>query len=236
MSDPILELTDVSKDYHGLRPLRIASLSINVGEQVSLLGFDQTTAELFVNLVTGASLPDHGSIRLFGRATSGIASSDEWLSLVDRIGIVSRRAVLLESMTVVQNLAMPHTLDIEPPSSEMRARAVALAAEIGLPGPSLDRPIAELGAFDAMLVRLARAVALDPSLVLFEHPTAEVARGDIAGLATRCRDVATKRNIATVILTADREFAGAAASRVLTLEPATGRLAPSGWFSRFRRV
>jgi ABC-type transporter Mla maintaining outer membrane lipid asymmetry ATPase subunit MlaF len=236
VSDPVLELTDVSKDYHGLRPLRIAHLTVTAGEQIALLGFDQTTAELFVNLVTGASLPDRGSIRLFGRATADIASSDEWLTLVDRIGIVSRRAVLLESMTVVQNLAMPHTLDIEPPSAEMRARAIDLAAEIGLARPLLDRPIAELRALDAMLVRLARAIALNPSLALFEHPTAEVARGDIAEFAARCRAVASKRNIATVMLTADREFSAVAASRVLTLEPATGRLASGGWFSRFRRA
>lgn len=238
MSDPVLELTDVSKDYHGLRPLRVAELTVAAGDQVALLGFDEMTAELFVNLATGASLPDRGSIRLFGRPTSDISSSDDWLTLVDRVGIVSRRAVLLTSMTVVQNLAMPYTLEIEPPSAEMRARATALAGEIGLPAAALDRPIAELDALGGMLVRLARAVALDPAVVLFEHPTAEVARADIATFATRCRDLASKRNIATVVLTADREFAPAAASRVLTLEPATGRLAATGsggWFSRFRR-
>ena len=236
MSDPVLELTDVSKDYHGLRPLRIAQLTVAAGEQVALLGFDATTAELFVNLVTGASLPDRGSIRLLGRATADITSSDDWLTLVDRVGIVSRRAVLLESMTVVQNLAMPFTLEIEPPSAEIRSWATALAEEIGLPAAAFDRPIAELDAFGGMLVRLARAVALDPVVVLFEHPTAEVAQADIATFATRCRTVAAKRNVATVVLTADRDFAAAAASRVLTLEPATGRLAPDGWFSRFRRA
>jgi len=239
VSDPVLELTGVSKDYHGLRPLRIAQLAVAAGEHVALAGFDQTTAELFVNLVTGAMLPDRGSVRLLGRATADIGSSDDWLTLVDRIGIVSRRAVLLESMTVVQNLAMPFTLDIEPPSPETRARASTLAADVGLDPSSFDRPIAELGGLEAALVRLARAIALDPSVVLFEHPTAEMARADIAAFAARSRAVATRRNVATVILTADREFAEAAASRVLTLEPATGRLAPAetgGWFSRFRRA
>jgi ABC-type arginine transport system ATPase subunit len=79
-------------------------------------------------------------------------------------------------------------------------------------------------------------VALDPAVLLFEHPTAEVARADIAGLASRCRAVASRRQIATVVLTADPDFAAAAASRVLTLEPASGRLASAGWFSRFRRA
>ena len=108
MSDPVLELTDVSKDYHGLRPLRVASLQVASGEQVALLGFDQATAEVFINLVTGAFLPDRGVIRLFGRPTTDITDSADWLTVVDRFGIVSRRAVLLDGLTVVQNLAMPY--------------------------------------------------------------------------------------------------------------------------------
>ena len=92
MIDPVLELTDVSKDYHGLRPLRLANLSIAAGEQVALVGFDAPGAEVFVNLVTGATLPDRGTIRLFGRPTADISDADDWLSVVDRVGIVSRRA------------------------------------------------------------------------------------------------------------------------------------------------
>jgi ABC-type transporter Mla maintaining outer membrane lipid asymmetry ATPase subunit MlaF len=234
--DPVLELTDVSKDYHGLRPLRIASLGVHQGEQVALVGFDQPSAEVFVNLVTGATLPDRGIVRLLGRATTEIVDADDWLTVVDRVGIVSPRAVLLDSLTVVQNLAMPYTLDVEPPSTEVKKRAVALAVDAGLPEAVLNRPIAELDPTNLVLTRLARALALDPAVVFFEHPTAEVTRADIAGLATRCRAVTSRRNIATVVLTADRDFAARAATRVLHWEPATGRLAQSvGWLSRFRR-
>ena len=74
-----------------------------------------------MNLVTGASLPDAGSVDVFGHPTSAIADSTEWLAIVDRFGIVSDRAVMLEGLTVLQNLAVPFTLDIEPPSDESRA-------------------------------------------------------------------------------------------------------------------
>ena len=236
MTDPVLELTDVSKDYHGLRPLRIANFSVQRGEQVALVGFDQPSAEVFVNLVTGATLPDRGTVRLLGRATADIADADDWLTVVDRVGIVSPRAVLLDSLTVVQNLAMPYTLEVEPPSADVRERAVALAVDTGLPETAFDRPIAELGPANVVLTRLARALAHNPAVVFFEHPTAEVERGDIAGLAARCRAVTSRRNIATVVLTADREFAAASAARVFQWEPASGRLATSGgWLSRFRR-
>jgi len=233
VSDPVLELRDVSKDYHGLRPLRIASLRVAPGEQVALVGFDQSTAEIFVNLVTGASLPDRGVIRLFGRATTEITDSADWLTVVDRFGIVSRRAVLLEALTVVQNLVMPYTLEVEPPSAEHRERAMALAREVGLAETTFDRPVGELDTAGMFRARMARAVALDPAVVLFEHPTAGVEPDALADLAARCRAVASARRIATVVLTADRAFAAASASRVLTLEPATGRLA-SGWLSRLR--
>ena len=58
MSTPVLALDAVIKAYGGLRPLRLRQLRVEAGEQVGLAGFDQVTAELFVNLVTGATLPD----------------------------------------------------------------------------------------------------------------------------------------------------------------------------------
>ena len=235
MIAPVLELADVSKDYHGLRPLRIAGLSVAPAERVALVGFDQVTAEVFVNLVTGASLPDRGTVRLFGRSTADIVDSADWLTVVDQVGIVSRRAVLLDALTVVQNLAMPYTLEVEPPSEDIRERAIRLANEVGLPQSTFDRPIAELKPADVFRARLARAIALDPGVLLFEHPTAEVSREQSVEIAEQSGAVAAKRQIAAVMLTADRAFASAAASRVLTWEPATGRLASGGWLSRFRR-
>jgi len=92
--------------------------------------------------------------------------------------------------------------------------------------------VGELGPSGHVRVRLGRALALDPAVVLLEHPTAEVPREDVAALAVQCRDVP----VATVALTADPEFAEAVAGRCLTLEAATGRLAGrSGWLSRLRR-
>jgi hypothetical protein len=61
-----------------------------------------------------------------------------------------------------------------------------------------------------------------------------MAGADLIALAAQCRAVASGRKIATVVLTADRDFARAAASRVLTLDAATGRLTSSGWLSRLR--
>ena len=68
------------KDYRGLRPLRIERLTLAAGEQVALLGFDQPAAEVFVNLITGATLPDPGEVRVLGRPTAAITDSADWLA------------------------------------------------------------------------------------------------------------------------------------------------------------
>jgi ABC-type transporter Mla maintaining outer membrane lipid asymmetry ATPase subunit MlaF len=230
---PVLEFAGISKDYHGLRPLRIERLAVAAGEQIAMLGFDQVSAEVFVNLATGASLPDAGEVMVFGRSTAAIADSADWLATVDRFGIVSERAVLLDQLTPIQNLAMPFTLAVEPPADEVRVRAEALAAEVGLPADSWSRPVADLESGGQMRVRLGRALALDPAILLLEHASAALNRSEAAGFAADIRAIAARRNLAVVVVTADETFASAAAGKVLTLEPATGRLRRgrgSRWF------
>jgi ABC-type transporter Mla maintaining outer membrane lipid asymmetry ATPase subunit MlaF len=232
---PVLEITGVSKAFGGLRPLRMQQLAVAPAEQVAIVGFDQPSAEVFVNLVTGASVPDAGRVSLFGRPTTAITDSADWLAVVDRFGIVSARAVLLDQLTVVQNLAMPFTLEIEPPADDIRERAERLAGEVGLPEAAWPRPVGELDAADRARIRLARSLALDPAVLLLEHASAGLEREAANAFGASVRAIAERRGIATVVVTADEAFASAAASRVLTWEPATGRLTDRrrrGWFGR----
>jgi ABC-type polar amino acid transport system ATPase subunit len=220
----VLEFAAVSKDYRGLRPLRIANLTVAAAEQIAVLGFDQVSAEVFTNLATGATLPDAGQINVFGRPTSAIDDGADWLATIDRFGIVSDRAVLLDRFTVIQNLAMPFTLEIEPPPDDVRVRAESLAREVGLPEAAWGRAVAELGAASLARVRLGRALALDPDLLLLEHISATLDRDDVQTFGADVRAIATRRGLALVAATADEVFARAVAARVLTLEPSTGRL------------
>jgi len=221
---PVLELSGVVKDYRGLRPLRIAALSVSAGEHVALVGVDQVAAEVFTNLVTGAILPESGDIHVFGRPTSAIADSDDWLATVDRFGIVSERAVLLDQLSVLQNLAMPFTLEIEPPPDEARRQAGALAREVGLPEPIWERPIATLDPISRVRLRLGRGLALDPGVLILEHASAGLSAQDAGDLGAAIRAIARRRGMAIVAATVDDTFARAVAGRILMWEPASGRL------------
>ena len=197
---------------------------MQAGEQVALLGFDQPAAEVLINLITGASVPDTGHVRVFGRLTTDITDSTDWLSMLDQFGIVSERAALLEPMTVIQNLAIPFGLDIEPPPPAIVSQASALAAEVGIDEASWNRRVGDLDASMRMRVRFGRALALGPGVLLVEHPSASLPPHDVARFGRTVRSVAEARSTATLTMTADQTYAAATSSRALRLEPATGRL------------
>lgn len=226
----ILEFRNVVKDYRGLRPLRIQQLELQEGRSVALVGFDQASAEVFVNLATGATVPDAGEVRVFGETTAAITDAHAWLASLDRFGIVSERAMLLEALTVIQNLAMPFTLEVNPVAEAVRVQVGKLADEVGLVAADLQRPVAELSPSAKLRVRLGRAVAMNPRILLAEHPNATLSPDDLPVFAADFAKLVAARGIASVTLTADRTFASAIADQVLTLQPATGELRPeSGW-------
>lgn len=231
-SPPVLEIHNIRKHYQSLRPLRVSGLVVSEAERVALAGFDAGAAELLVNLVTGASLPEEGEIRVFGRSTAAIATGDEWIASLDRFGIVSDRAVLLEGSTLAQNLAMPFTLALDAIPTDVVRQVAALAEACGIPSTALPQLCGELPAALRMRAHLARAVALEPALLLLEHPTARMDERDRQPFAADVVRVTDTKRLAALIITNDEAFARAVAPRRLRLNAATGALQPlkRGWF------
>jgi ABC-type polar amino acid transport system ATPase subunit len=215
----LIDLRGVRKDYGGLRPLRLAALSVGPAERVAITGLDAPSAEILVNILTGATLPDEGEVHIFGRATSSISDADDWLATLDRIGMVSPRAMLAEDFTVAQGIAMAFTLSLDPVPETVAADVARLAD---------TTPLVKARC------RLARALATAPPVLLLEHANALVPGGapefgrDIAALAKA-------RSMAVIALTADETFANAVAERVLALDAATGQLkGRGGWRAWWR--
>jgi ABC-type lipoprotein export system ATPase subunit len=232
--EPVLEMHGVTKAYNALRPLRIASLAIAAGERVSLSGIDAGVGELLVNLITGASLPDAGEIRVFGRLTSEIPDGDAWLDSLERFGIVSPRGVLLEGSTVLQNLAMPFTLEIDPVREDTAVEVRQLAARCGIDAERwLGVTSGAVPADVRVRIHLARSLALRPQFVLLEHPTADVNSADRRQLAADVVAACSDAGVTILVLTNDEAFARAVAPRNLRLDGATGVLKPigKGWFT-----
>ena len=156
--------------YQSLRPLRLQSLSSTRASASRSWGSMPGPPEVLVNLVTGAALPDEGTVRVLGRDTADI-TGDDWLASLDRFGIVSPRAVLIEAATIEENLAMPFTLQIDPipPSSVEVARSRPNAS---ISADTLKQTTSEASPAVRTRLHFARALAPKPILLLLEHPTA----------------------------------------------------------------
>jgi ABC-type transporter Mla maintaining outer membrane lipid asymmetry ATPase subunit MlaF len=224
---PIVELRGVTKDYQALRPLRIQQLDLVQGESVALLGLDAAMAEVLVNLLTAGALPDAGDVRVFGEPTHVIGGFDLWLALLDRFGLVSERGVLLDQLSAEQNLAVPFSLEVHRLPDHVRTRVHAMAEEVGIEPDQLSQPLGALSSLTRLRVRLGKALALGPAVILAEHPTATLSPEEGKTFAGDLSRIARAHQITTLVVTADRSFAHAVADRVLVLQPATGELTPA---------
>jgi ABC-type lipoprotein export system ATPase subunit len=227
-----IEIVAVTKRYQALRPLRIARLIVNPRDCVALGGFDAAAAELFVNLVTGAAVPDEGDVRIAGRNTRDIATDTEWLASLDRFGIVTARAVLLEGLSIASNLALPLTLAIDPLDEDIRLRVEALAESVGLARARLAAPASTLSAEERVRAHLARALGPEPQVLLLEHPTARLSCGESQAFGSTLKTVSEARQLGWVALTEDDEFARAAGARRLRLNATTGKLLEDGFWRK----
>ena len=233
---PLLEVRGLVKAHGALRPLRIRELVVQPGEVLSIGGLDQAAAEVLVHLATGAALPDEGSVRLFGQDTRQIADVEAWLRSLDTLGVLSPRAVLIDQLTVRQNLAIPFTLDLDPIPLEIWPKVDALSRLVGLDDAVWDRPVGALDPVAQSRVRLGRAIALQPTLVIAEHASAGLPREAVPALAADLRAIAGARGLAVLAITADTAFAEALGGRRLTLNAATGDLAAGGLLERMSRL
>jgi len=234
MSDApaVIDIAGLEKTYGGVSPLRIARLRVRAGDRLVLSGFDAAAAEVLVNLVTGASLPDSGEVHVAGRNTRTIATDTEWLKSLDRFGIVTDRAILLSGVSIAANLALPMTLAIDPMPDAVLQVVEELADAVGLARPRLSDQAATLTAAERMRLHVARAAAVNPEVMLLEHPTSQMAPREAEAFGTMLRTFADARHLSIVAVSEDAAFARAAGGVHLRLNPATGELRQGGFWRR----
>lgn len=229
---PLLDIQGLVKDYQALRPLRIQSLTLAPGDVLAIKGLDAVAAETLVHLVTGATLPDSGDIALFGQNTRAITDGEAWLRSLDGVGMVTSRGIVVEMFSVLQNIALSFTLEVDPIEPGVLPQARALAAEVGLDPAGFDAPAGRAQPDAHMRIHLARALALGPRLLIAEHPSASLPRETVTAFGADLARLARARGVALLVLTADDDLAKAIGGQQLDLVPATGELKPIGFLKR----
>jgi branched-chain amino acid transport system ATP-binding protein len=166
MSAPLLEVAGLTRRFGGLVAVDGISLSLQTGEIMGLLGPNGSGKSTVLNLISGALRPDHGSVRLNGQEIGSNAPHRiAWLGVARTFQLVRVLPSLNCRENVLAGLAFGRDALWGPAAHQ---RADALLARVGLAGRATTA-MGELTYIDQKRLELARALALDPRLLLLDE-------------------------------------------------------------------
>jgi phospholipid/cholesterol/gamma-HCH transport system ATP-binding protein len=181
-----LVLRDVDKSFGAQHVLHGISLTVVRGETLAVLGRSGTGKSVLLKLIIGLEQMDSGSIRIQGQEIAGLALN-KMNRLRIKMGFLFQQAALYDSLTVEQNVAFPLERHTKMSASERSARVKELLASVGMEHDLKKMPSDISGGMQKR-VGLARALALQPEILLLDEPTAgldPITSGEIDDLVLR---------------------------------------------------
>jgi phospholipid/cholesterol/gamma-HCH transport system ATP-binding protein len=225
-------VADLHKSFGSQNVLNGISLSVKRGETLAVLGRSGTGKSVLLRLVIGLEKPDSGSVRIHGQDIAGLAL-DQLGEIRKKMGFLFQHAALYDSLTVEQNVAFPlqhHKKDMS--KSEQRDRVHALLAEVGMESALAKMPSDISGGMQKR-VGLARALALEPDILLLDEPTAgldPISSGEIDDLVLKLQQ---EHHMASIVVTHDLHSARTIADRLALLNE--GVVAIEGSFEELQK-
>lgn len=170
MSGPAIQLEGVSKAFGDVVVLDDVSLDVAAGTAFCLLGRSGTGKSVTLKHIIGLIKPDRGRVLVYGQDVA-VLSGRELSAVRRRMGFLFQNAALFDSITVGENAAFPLRRHTNWASGKIREVARSKLADVGLER-EYDRMPAELSGGMRKRAGLARAMALDPDVLLVDEPSA----------------------------------------------------------------
>jgi phospholipid/cholesterol/gamma-HCH transport system ATP-binding protein len=226
----VLDVQDVVAGYGDQRVLDGVSVTVERGEIVVVLGGSGSGKSTLLRCIVGLLAPQEGHVLVGGRDVNAAEGRARDAILRD-IGMAFQSAALLNSMTVAENVALPivEHWDVDEPTALMLARMRLARVGLGRAGDKLPN---ELSGGMRKRAGLARAMALEPSLLLFDEPSAGLDPVTARELDDLILDLKREGTMAIVVVTHELGSINAIADRAIML--AGGRVLASGTLDAVR--
>jgi phospholipid/cholesterol/gamma-HCH transport system ATP-binding protein len=166
---PIVELRDVTKRFGRLLVLDQASLKLYRGHTTVVIGESGAGKSVLLKHIVGLLRPDAGEVYVDGQRVDRLRPK-EWVKVRRRFGFLFQGAALFDSMTASENVAFPVLEHRDVTEAGAREIALEKLRMVGLE-EFADKKPAQLSGGQRKRVGLARAIALDPEVILYDEPT-----------------------------------------------------------------
>jgi len=229
--EKIIRLADVSKSFAGKAVLREASLEVGRGELLALLGASGSGKSVTLKTINGLICPDSGAIEVLGNPVSEMGEA-ELVPLRRRVSYLFQGGALFDSMNVFDNVAFPLREHLDLSQQDLAERVRSLLAMVHLEDVEQLQP-SELSGGMRKRVAVARALALDPEIILYDEPTTGLDPVTSRAIAGLILDLDRRLDVTSVVVTHDILLVSQVAERVVFLEK--GNFIFSGSVAEARR-
>src|SRR5437016_2878943 len=211
----LIELRKISKRFARHIVLRKVSLDIEGGRCIVVIGASGTGKSVLLKHIVGLLRPDSGEVWYDGRRIDNLPER-ELMTVRTQFGFLFQMGALFDSMTVEQNIAFPINEHSDKTEEQARQIATQKLALVGLKDSGKKMP-AELSGGQKKRVALARAIALEPKVILYDEPTTglDPIRADV--INELILKLQRELKVTSIVVTHDMNSALKVANRIVML-------------------
>jgi phospholipid/cholesterol/gamma-HCH transport system ATP-binding protein len=224
-------IEDLRKSFGAQKVLNGIDLVVASGETLAVLGRSGTGKSVLLKLMVGLQKPDSGSIRVLGEEITQL-DLDGLNQVRKKIGFLFQSAALYDSLTVEENVAFPLARHTKMSEADRKNRARELLSAVGMER-DVEKLPSEISGGMQKRVGLARALALDPEILLFDEPTAGLDPITAAEIGNLIVEQKEQRNITSVVVTHEIRSAKIFADRFVLMNE--GKVLADGAFDELRK-
>jgi phospholipid/cholesterol/gamma-HCH transport system ATP-binding protein len=226
-----VEVEHLFKSFGEQKVLNDLSLKAARGETLAVLGKSGTGKSVLLRILIGLQKPDSGTVRMHGQNPATLDWQQQ-SELRKRIGFLFQQAALYDSLTVEQNVAFPLSRHSTESKEKQKERVHELLDSVGM-GEQGHKMPSEISGGMQKRVGLARALVLDPDILLFDEPTAGLDPITAAEIGDLIVGMQKKHKLTAIVVTHDVRGAKAFADRLVLMRE--GKIVAEGSFAELQK-